>query len=282
MRDSDERQRHFVVRDKKEEDYDAPAVRRRGTLRGGEDEREEKDEAPRQPRARKSLRERELEEEEEARSLRGRRKRGRVAEPDDDDFDDDEEQEHKAPGIVRLFAWIALMIILFACGYVATNYFFDWSAEKGGPSAEQRRAAEAPAETEEKAAGVKYTIYVPNGDSFQSRSVEITGGGSREEDITKVLSMYIDSLKETKALDTSVAIAEVFQSGDWLYVDLTPSFLSSLKSQGKAKSATLLNGMLRTVEESFPPLKKIKFYVNSKEITDKNPLDLTQPWEAGR
>ena len=70
MRDPEERQRHFVIRDKKEENYDQPAVRRRGLVREEDEEREEQEEKPRRPRARRTLREREMEEEEAASAKR--------------------------------------------------------------------------------------------------------------------------------------------------------------------------------------------------------------------
>ncbi|MFR5880566.1 MAG: hypothetical protein ACLUEQ_07055 [Cloacibacillus evryensis] len=47
MRDSEGRQRHFVIRDKKDESYDSPSVRRRGVIK----EREEMEEALEEPRA---------------------------------------------------------------------------------------------------------------------------------------------------------------------------------------------------------------------------------------
>ncbi|MFR5880567.1 MAG: hypothetical protein ACLUEQ_07060 [Cloacibacillus evryensis] len=80
---------------------------------------------------------------------------------------------------------------------------------------------------------MKYTLYVPEGDGFQSRDIEITGGGTREDDIAKVLSMYVDSLKETKALDPAVSINEIFQSGDWLYINMTPCSRARSKALGK-------------------------------------------------
>ncbi|MCQ4765547.1 spore gernimation protein, partial [Cloacibacillus evryensis] len=86
-------------------------------------------------------------------------------------------------------------------------------------------------------------------------------------------------LKETKALDPAVSINEIFESGDWLYINMTPSFQSSLKSLGKARAEQLLSGFAKTVQDNFPPLRKVKFYINSKEITDKHPVDLSQPWE---
>ena len=133
MRDSEGRQRHFVIQDKKDESYDSPAVRRRGIIKGREEEVEEVLEEPRAPRPRKSLREREMEEEEESRTLRRGRGKKRLKEEEDYDYEEEDEENYgsKAPKIVRIFAWVALMIILFACGYLATNYFFSWSDKKG-------------------------------------------------------------------------------------------------------------------------------------------------------
>ena len=284
MRDSEGRQRHFVIRDKKDESYDSPSVRRRGVIKEREEEMEEALEEPRAPRQRKSLREREMEEEDEQNILRRGRGNKRIKEEEDYEEEEEENYGSKAPKVVRVFAWIALMIILFACGYLATNYFFNWSDKKGGErigsvygkgaEVQDSKASEGTASS-----NMKYTLYVPEGDGFQSRGIEITGGGTREDDIAKVLSMYVDSLKETKALDPAVSINEIFQSGDWLYINMTPSFQSSLKSLGKARAEQLLSGFAKTVQDNFPPLRKVKFYINSKEITDKTPVDLTQPWE---
>ena len=289
MRDPEERQRHFVIRDKKEENYDQPAVRRRGLVREEDEEREEQEEKPRRPRARRTLREREMEEEEEARSLRGSRKRKTMKREDFDDEDeyDDDEQRPRAPKIVRIFAWIALVVILFTCGYVATNYFFAWSDKQGGERigsvyGSGAEVAETAAQQEPAQSNAQYSIYVPDGQSFQTRAIELKPGATREDDMQKVLSMYIDSLKETKAMDPAVSVTNVFQSGEWLYVDMTAAFQSSIKKLGKDKAAQALNGMLNTMRDNFPPVKKIKFYVNSKEITEKTPVDLTTAWTEGR
>ena len=292
MRDPEERQRHFVIRDKKDENYDQPAVRRRGLMREEEaEEREEREEKPRSPRARRTLREREMEEEEEARSLRGSRKRKIMKRADfdeEDDYEDEDDYERpRAPKIVRIFAWIALVVILFTCGYVATNYFFAWSDKQGGERigsvyGSGAEVAETAAQQEPAPSNAQYSIYVPDGQSFQTRAIELKPGATREDDMQKVLSMYIDSLKETKAMDPAVSVTNVFQSGEWLYVDMTAAFQSSIKKLGKDKAAQALNGMLNTMRDNFPPVKKIKFYVNSKEITEKTPVDLTTAWTEGR
>lgn len=282
MREPEERQRHFVIPDKKEEDYDKPAVRRRGVM--PEEDKESEDEKPRKPRARRTLREREQEEEEEARSLRGSRKRRKIKQEefDEDEFDDEEERP-RAPKIVRIFAWAALVVILFTAGYVATNFFFAWSDKRGGERIGNvyGSGAEVAENAEQSGAPqARYNIYIPDGESFQTRAIELKPGGTREEDVQRVLSMYVDSLKETKALDPAVSVSSVFQSGEWLYVDLTAAFQSSIKKLKKEEATKILNGMANTMRDNFPPISKIKFYVNSKEITDKTPVDLTGAWEA--
>lgn len=291
MKDYDGRKRQFVIREKKDESYDDPSVRRKSYAAGDRERYEETPEPPRAPRQRKTLREREMEEEEESRRTFRQRHR-RDAEEDYEEPEDDGEYEEpasKAPKVVRFFAWAALLAILFAGGYLATNYFFSWSDKKGGErigsvygSGSEVKSAETAASADSASSNMKYTICVPEGGSFKRREVDITKGNTREEDIKKVLSMYVDSLKETKALDPSVSIDGVYQSGDILYLDMPASFLSSLKSIGQAKAEQVLNGFQKTAAENFPPITRIKFYVNSKEITDKKPLDLSKPWEGSK
>lgn len=288
MKDYDGRKRQFVIRDKKEESFDAPSVRRRPFA---QEEREETPEAPRPPRQRKTLREREMEEEEESRSFRRGKAERTEARPEEEFEEEAEERGRKAPKVVRVFAWIALMLILFACGYLATNYFFAWSDKKGGDrignvygsSTEVKRSetsGELAASADSAAAG-KYTLYLPDGDSLKSRTVEIAGGGTQEQDMMKLLSMYVDSLKETKMLDPATGITSLYQSGDWLYLDMTQAFLTSLKTLGKAKSEQVLSGFVKTVKENFSPLRRVKFYAGSREVQDKAiPVNLSEPWEG--
>ncbi|MCF0247879.1 MAG: GerMN domain-containing protein [Synergistes sp.] len=310
MKDIEKRERHFAVRERaaRDEEYDDAPVRRRSRIRDideEEDDRgryrrtaeeeqpsrrrrktEEEEEQP-APRRRRTLREREMEEEEEARNARRIRKGARRPKDEDDyDPDFDDEPSPKAPRIVRIFAWIALMLILFACGYLATNYFFSWSDKKGGErigsvygTGAEVKEAEKDAAAPVKETGTKFVLYIPKEQGFNSREVKLTAGNTREEDIKKLLTMYVDSLKETKSLAPATAINDIYQSGDWLYVDMTPSFQSSLKSLGRAGAERVLKGFTKTARENFEPIKKVKFYINSKEITDKNPVDLTQPWE---
>lgn len=100
MRDSEGRQRHFVIRDKKDESYDSPSVRRRGVIKEREEEMEEALEEPRAPRQRKSLREREMEEEDEQNILRRGRGNKRIKEEEDYEEEEEENYGSKAPKVL--------------------------------------------------------------------------------------------------------------------------------------------------------------------------------------
>ena len=291
MRDPEERTRHFIVRKKKEdENYDEPSVRRVSARQSDDVSHERK---------------RVVEEDKEnlreglfARySGKGRTKdrdndrswnsRNDDHEDYDEEFEQEEEEDEskKAPLLVRIFAWIALLAIFFVCGYLGANYFFNWADKKGGPrvgnvvgSAPEAERVSVGSSSSNGPSNVKYNLYIPDGATFTEREIEIKKGMT-EEDIEKVASVYMDGLKETKMLDNNVRVLNVFMSGDWLYLDMTGAFSSSLKTLGKDKAAQAITGLVRTMKDNFPPVKKVKFYIDGKESGEKTPADLTKPWE---
>jgi hypothetical protein len=294
MRGPEEKTRHFIIRNKKEEIYDEPSVKRRG-IRSGTAEQNERgkglDEGdPSYARsgffARHGQKTENSEEETDRRSMRKTQQNSGY--DDYDEYTDETDGRKKAPMLVRVFAWIALLAIFFVCGYLGANYFFNWADTKGGPrvgnvlgSSSEVSQIKDEEESPASYGNVKYKLYIPEDGNFNTRDIEINKG-LREDDIEEVISMYIDSLKETKMLDTSVRVLNVFQSGDWLYLDMSGAFQSSFKTIGKEKAESVITGIVRTVEENFPPIKKIKFYVDGKESKIKAPVDLTKAWEINK
>ncbi|NLV82758.1 MAG: hypothetical protein GXZ18_07160, partial [Synergistaceae bacterium] len=123
MRDLEENSRNIANKNKRDRGLDEPTVRRRGPSphavsrrRNEEDDYEERE--SRYSRA-------SLEDDDEDTFEQQLRRRTTTRNQYQDDFDDEEELHiQRAPLLVRLFAWIAVLIIFFACGYVGANYFF--------------------------------------------------------------------------------------------------------------------------------------------------------------
>lgn len=275
--------------DKAAADFDTPTASRKGVSRrrlfeddAGDGQSEVS--ASRGYFVRRTLRERDIEEEQQSRQVLGRASMETDEEIDGEDEYYEEDGGTRAPKLVRIFAWAALLAIFFTGGYVGANYLFN-KLDRGGTriggvvgSGSDVRSAAGPFETDGLGeAGYKLYIPLANGD-FEERDIKIKKG-LPEEDIQRILTVYTDGLKELAYFGHGVRVLNIFRSGDWLYVDMSQDFLKSLKLIGKEKSTFALTGLVRTMQENFPPVKKVKFYVEGSESRDKNPVDIENAWE---
>ncbi|MDR1472112.1 MAG: GerMN domain-containing protein [Synergistaceae bacterium] len=209
--------------------------------------------------------------------------------------EEDDGEPGKAPFIFRLAAWASLVVIFFAVGYGATSLVFKWMDNRGGNRHPQnlvrnqdeaggllgQMGQDASAGSGDSApkrdSSQVVTIFMPNGSAFMARQI-VCPVGLREDTMKLALSAYMDAMKESQMLGPSAQALNVFQSGDWLYLNMNKDFLESIKSLGADKSRILLTGMVKTMSDNFAPVNKIKFYVDGEEVRDKKPLDLTMPW----
>lgn len=286
MREPYERKRHFVVGEKRNFTVDEPAVYRKDTP-PYEPSSDKKKSSPQSAYVRRTLREREMLEEEEVKAkfavFKKKGKEMPIKQEDYDDFEDETERK-RAPLVVRIFAWGAALVIFFVAGYFGTNYFFNMADKKAGVKIGNVVAATdeiktAVQKTETPPENTSYNLYLPENGSFTKRGIEITKG-TTEDDASKVLTMYVDSLKETKTLDNGTRLLNLFTSGEWLYLDMNTAFQNSLKTLGKENGELVIKGMLKTARENFSPIKKIKFYVDGRESKVKAPVDLSKSWET--
>jgi hypothetical protein len=206
--------------------------------------------------------------------------------------DEERDESGKAPMVFRLIAWASLVVIFFAVGYGATSLVFKWMDNRGGerqPSnlvRNQDEAADlltqmASARSGDASAGrdsaTVVTISIPDGNMFLARQIRCPAG-LREDTMGLALSAYMDAMKESQMLGAGARTLNIFQSGDWLYLNMNKDFLESLKTLGSDKSRLLLTGMVKTMSDNFAPVNKIKFYIDGEEVMDKRPVDLTMPW----
>jgi hypothetical protein len=205
------------------------------------------------------------------------------------DWSDDEQgdsKNRKAPFLFRLLAWTSLIVIFFAVGYGVTSMAFNW-IDRERPNRTPGNLVSSPVEAERLIKSddamtavqtfATFTLTIPEGSSFVTRQIKC-GAVLREDAIQQALSAYLDAVKESKMLDPVATSLNIFQSGDWLYINVNQSFLDSIKDIGQERATYLLTGIVRTVSENFAPINKVKFYVEGKEVKDKKPVDLSMPW----
>ena len=222
------------------------------------------------------------------------------------EWDYEEEAPNRAPLVFRILAWSSLVIIFFAVGYGATSLAFRWLDSRayergaarspanlsGSPEETQNILTRTPQQTPD-AAGTDRTppdsssplgdgemiatISIPDGNTFQTRQIRLTNI-LQEDRMKQVLAAYMDAMKENQMLAAGVQDLNIFQSGDWMYLNMNGAFLESIKTMGADQSRVMLTGLVKTMTDNFPPINRIKFYVDGREVTDRNPLDLTAPW----
>ncbi|MDR1915691.1 MAG: GerMN domain-containing protein [Synergistaceae bacterium] len=207
--------------------------------------------------------------------------------------EEDDESPEKANIFFRLIAWVSLVAIFFAVGYGVTSLVFKWMDNRGEgrtPSnlvrtpeeaqdllSQQISVARSEDVTPESDSFMLVTISIPDGSSFLTRQIRCPAG-LREDAMKLTLSAYMDAMKESQMLGSGAQSLNIFQSGDWLYLNMNKDFLDSIKSLGSDKSRLLLTGMVKTMSDNFAPVNKIKFYIEGEEVRDKRPVDLTMPW----
>lgn len=203
--------------------------------------------------------------------------------------EEEEEPPKKSPLIVRLIAWTSVIAVFFAFGYGGTSLLFKWMDSRGSRPANLIATSEdareyvtqtRPEGRDTPTEGEKtFTLSIPNGtNGFEPRSIRVLGEFA-EEEMQRVASAYVDTLKEGKWFDPGVQILHVFRSGEWIYLNMSTPFLTSLKALGKEKSQIALTGLVKTLSDNFSQVAKIKFYVDGQEIKEKDPVDLSLPWK---
>ncbi|MDR3255588.1 MAG: GerMN domain-containing protein [Synergistaceae bacterium] len=201
----------------------------------------------------------------------------------------DSAKNSKAPILFRLLAWVSLIVIFFAIGYGVTSMIFGWM-DRERPNRTPENLVSTSQEAATLASEIKsldaaatqqsfstFTLTIPEGKTFVTKPIKC-GAILREDAMQQVLSAYFDVVKESNMLDSVAANLNIFQSGDWLYLNVNQSFLESIKILGAEQATYLLTGLVRTMSENFSPVNKVKFYVDGKEVKEKKPVDLSMPW----
>jgi len=197
--------------------------------------------------------------------------------------DEGERPRRKAPLPFRILAWLSLMAIFFAVGYGATSLAFRYMDDRGrritgtvtSPEEVQMRPL---SEDVAQAGGGSLRVYVPSGESFEERDFKVPVAGSDEEAMRAVLDFLLAELRSSGWMADSVRVLHLFRSGDWLYLNLNGAFYEGLKGLGKDRAGMVITAIVKTMQDNFKPTRKVKFYVDGQDVSDRSVVDLSKPW----
>lgn len=197
----------------------------------------------------------------------------------------DVEETKKAPLILRLIAWIAVIAFCFVAGYVGTSMALrfldrkDILERKDVVSGREEAGAFLERESgkiELNARKVTFSVYYPRGGGLVSENEDFISG-IMEEDIQLAVNKIFSLIPGKFPGD--VKLINIFRTGDTVFLNFNSAFVSGLAKQGETESALFITAVVRTMKENFTPITKVRFLVNGKVTRQGSPVDLTVPWQ---
>ncbi|MDR1732124.1 MAG: GerMN domain-containing protein [Synergistaceae bacterium] len=196
-------------------------------------------------------------------------------------------EKEKAPILLRVLAWCGVILLCFVAGYVGTSYMLHMldtqsllKPEGRVQNQEELRAllgSETPAESPSRSElpRTKLALFYPKGENLAEERAEILPG-TQEENIQ-------DAIRKLLTLsgfpEGEIRLLHVFRNVDTVFLDFSGAFIPALSAVGVKPSTLFITGVVRTLRDNFPPIKKVRFMVDSQITTAGAPVDLTATWQ---
>ena len=199
----------------------------------------------------------------------------------------EDEENEKAPLVLRIVAWISVVVLLFAGGYWGTSLTLKFLDKRDILSQENVVSDPAGAKRitgdQTSASGISgkraaFEVFVPRGDTLVPQSLTHVSG-LLEDDVKAVISSLFDTMRADKTISEQVSVLHVFRNGDLLYLDLNDPFAGALQKLSAPEANLVMTSLVRTLVSNFSPVARVRFLINGKDPGMKTPVDLTMPWQ---
>lgn len=202
------------------------------------------------------------------------------------------EEKKSAPLLLRILSWLGIILLCFVLGYLGTSWFMDFLNKKlllkpenrienqedlmEFQEAEREKTSREALSTGGNVQQISLNLYHVKDDAiaetrrnFVSRTKEDNIRAAVEEILT--LSGVPNAGK--------IKLLHVFRNDDTAFLDMPGQFASAISTMGKRKSLLLLTGLVKTLQENFPPVSQIRFLIDSKAPKSGGEVNLAAPWK---
>ena len=232
----------------------------------------------------------------------------------DDDYDDDFDsrrprrrgrdsrspERERPPFLLRFFSWIGIILLCFVAGYLGTSWMVRSLNTRSLLKPENRvengedLKALTESEKEKEKEKAKAALSGVRGDIQQvSLRLYFLKNGGLAEDVRPFLARpQEDNIRDAvqtllamsgiEGAESNVRVLHVFRSADTVYLDCSRGFAAALSKLGQRNSQFLVTGIVRTMQDNFPPIVKVRFLIDGAVSSGGAPIDLTVPWQLPR
>ena len=103
-----------------------------------------------------------------------------------------------------------------------------------------------------------------------------------QEDNIRDAVQTLLTMSGIEGAESNVRVLHVFRSADTVFLDCSRGFAAALSKMGQRDSQFLVTGIVRTMQDNFPPVVKVRFLIDGAVSSGGAPIDLTVPWQLPR
>ena len=201
-------------------------------------------------------------------------------------------EKKRAPLMLRLLSWLGVILFCFVAGYLGTSWmmgFLNTRFLQKDNRVENRQELEAFTEKER-----SRPVPVSSGQKLDVQQLSLKlyhlkNGGLAEETRRFVSHAQEDNIRDAvhavlvlsgiETAENGVRVLHVFRGADTVFLDLSGAFAQALAKLGQRNSQFLITGIVRTMQDNFPPIVKVRFLIDGAVASAGAPVDLTVPWQ---
>lgn len=202
-------------------------------------------------------------------------------------------ERERPPLLLRLLSWLGIVLLCFVAGYLGTSWMMrslntrsllkpENRVENGEDlkklTESERAKAAAGAKGDVQQLNLKLYYLKDGGLAEASRSFV---SRPQEDNIGDAVHALL-SMSGIEGAESTVRVLHVFRSADTVFLDLSGGFSSALSKLGQRSSQFLVTGIVRTMQDNFPPIVKVRFLIDGAVSSGGAPIDLTVPWQLPR
>ena len=197
-------------------------------------------------------------------------------------------EKPKAPLLLRILAWCGVILLCFVVGYLGTSYVLKLLDRqiffKPGGLVENENDLQVflSADKAVDVADVKLdmqkvalTLFYPKDELLVQERLELISR-TFEDNIQEAIVKLLDL---SGLFGKEVYVKHVFRNVDTVYLDFSGAFVPALAAAGVEPSRLFITGVVRTMQNNFSPITKVRFMVDSKITSAGSPVDLTATWQ---
>jgi len=194
------------------------------------------------------------------------------------------EERPKAPIMLRVLAWVGVILFCFVGGYLGTAWGIKFLNQQNfliqkdvvTTTEEAKNFIENESAEQDNIDVKKLTVKLsyPKEGTLTSETFELISD-IKEQEIKETIEKLISV---SKMFSKEVLVKHIFRNATTLYINVAGPFIPMLSNAGKEQSSLFVTGVVRTMKDNFPPISEVRFLVNGSVTSAGSPIDLTAAW----